>query len=82
MAKNYGSGSIGFEAFSRQDTAGRSTQLAELNGKFNTVYTIAKEELTFTKFTPMLQLMVLLLNKRNLLIISGFLQVLNHPLRK
>ncbi|XP_048852728.1 zinc finger protein 862-like isoform X2 [Brienomyrus brachyistius] len=50
------SGSI-VKAFNRQDTASRSAQLAELNVKFNTAYTIAKEELAFTKFKPMLQLM-------------------------
>ncbi|KAG1960228.1 PR domain-containing protein [Pimephales promelas] len=33
------------------------TEFAELNVKFNTAYTIAKEELAFTKFKPMLQLM-------------------------
>ncbi len=54
--KSGSSGSI-IKAFNRQDAAGRSTQLAELNVKFNTAYTIAKEELAFTKFKPMLQLM-------------------------
>jgi len=44
-------------AFNRQDAACRSAILTELNVKFNTAYTIAKEELAFTKFKPMLQLM-------------------------
>lgn len=50
------SGSIG-QAFIRQHAAGHSAQEAELNIKFNTAYTIAKEELAFTKFKPMLLLM-------------------------
>lgn len=56
VAKNSVSGSI-VEAFNRQDAASRSAVLAELNVKFNTAYTIAKEELAFTKFKPMLQLL-------------------------
>jgi len=39
VAKNSGSGLI-VEAFNRMNAAGRSAQLAELNVKFNTAYTI------------------------------------------
>ena len=37
-----------------QNDINQSVQEAELIVKFNTAYTIAKEELAFTKFKPML----------------------------
>lgn len=50
------SGSIN-QAFMLQYAAAHSAQEAELTIKFNTVCTIAKDELTLTKFKPMLFLM-------------------------
>ena len=42
------------QAFQGQCDINQSVQEAELIVKFNTTYTIAKEELAFTKFKPML----------------------------
>ena len=44
------------QAFDRQKAAALSAEEAELEIKFNTAYTIAKEELAFTKFKPLLSL--------------------------
>uniref|UniRef100_A0A8C6SCA7 HAT C-terminal dimerisation domain-containing protein n=1 Tax=Neogobius melanostomus TaxID=47308 RepID=A0A8C6SCA7_9GOBI len=45
------------DAFKRQHLAIQSNEFEELKIKFNTAYTIAKEEMPFTKFRPLLSLM-------------------------